>query len=55
MLTKNYLHLLYACRDRSEVLNSFIFQGYDNLATQGLDMGAPQDAYLLGGLQAGIR
>ena len=37
------------------MLDGFIFKGYNNSALRGFDMGTPQDAYLLGDLQAGIR
>ena len=33
----------------------FLFQGDDNRVLQELDMGMPQDAYLLGGLQSCTR
>ena len=44
MPAQNSLYMLCACRDRSEVLESFIFQGYNNRALQGLYMGTPQGA-----------
>ena len=34
------------------ILLIFLFQGYNNKVLEELDMGTPQDAYLLGGLQS---
>ena len=41
MPAKDSLHMLCVSRDRSEVPKSYIFQGYDNKALQGLNKVTP--------------